>query len=99
MKFHEQMNVIIYGFHSMKFVTLLQANTVEDQLTILFNSLTIEYIVSILWHQHEMVSDLTIAMAKTVQFQRVSHPSHRWLATSVATVPKTSLFYKKKGVR
>jgi hypothetical protein len=52
----------------MKFVTLLHANIVEDQLAILFNSLTIEYIVSILWHQHDMVSDLTIAMAKTVQF-------------------------------
>lgn len=45
------------------------ANVIEDQLTILFNSLIVEYIVSILWHQNGMVGNLTIAMAKTVQFQ------------------------------
>ena len=44
-----------------------------------------------------MVSNLTIAMAKTVQFQHISHPGHRWVAPPVAMVPKTSSFYKKSN--
>jgi len=39
-----------------------------------------------------VVGDLTIAMAKTAQFQRLSHPSHRWVAPPVAKVPKTTRF-------
>ena len=95
MKFHKQVNVIIYNFKSMKLVALLNTNVIEDQLTILFNLLAVEYIVSILWHQHEMVGNLTIAMAKTVQFQRVSHPSYRRLAPPMAMVPNQAHFTKK----
>ena len=62
--------MILYNFHGMNFIALLHTNIVEDQLAILFNLLIVEYPVSILRHQHDVVSDLTIAMAKTVQFQR-----------------------------
>ena len=84
--------MILYNFHGMNFIALLHANIVEGQLAILFNLLIVEYPVSILRHQHDVVSDLTIAMAKTVQFQRLSHPSHRWVAPPVAKVPKTTSF-------
>jgi hypothetical protein len=76
----------------MNFIALLHANIVEDLLAILFNSLIIEYLVSILWHQYDVVGNLTIAMAKTAQFQRLSHPSHRWVAPPVAKVPNTISF-------
>jgi hypothetical protein len=79
----------------MKLVALLNANIIEDQLTILFNLLTVEYIVSILWHQNKMVGNLTIAMAKTVQFQRISHPGYRRLAPPMAMVPNQAHFTKK----
>ena len=59
------MNVIIYDFHCMHFIAFFSANTTENQLAILFNSLIVEYIVSILRHQDDVVSNLTIAMAKT----------------------------------
>jgi hypothetical protein len=39
-----------------------------------------------------VVGDLTVAMAKTAQFQRLSHPSHRWVASPVAKVPKVPSF-------
>jgi hypothetical protein len=42
-----------------------------------------------------VVGDLTIAMAKAAQFQRLSHPSHRWLAPPVAKVPKVSSFQNR----
>ncbi len=84
--------MILYNFHGMNFVALLHANIVEDQLAILLTCFIVEYPVSILRHQHDVVGDLTIAMAKTAQFQRVSHPSHRWLAPPVAKVPKTTPF-------
>jgi len=88
----KQVNMILYNFHSMNFVTLFHANIVENQLAILFKLLIVEYPVSILRHQHDVVGDLTIAMAKTVQFQRLSHPSHRWVSPPVAKVPKTTSF-------
>ena len=94
MEFQEQVNMILYNLQSMDFVAVLCANIVEYRLAILFNPLIVEYIVSILRHQHDVVGNLTIAMAKTVQFQRLSHPSqggwnHLWLWCQ-----KTS-FYKK----
>ena len=88
MEFQEQVNMICHKFQFMNFVPLLHADILKDQLAILFNSSIVEYLVSILWHQHEVVGDLTIAMAKTAQFQRFSHPSHRWVAPPVAKVPR-----------
>jgi len=76
-EFQEQVNMIIYNFQSMDFVAFLCANIVEYRLAILFNSFIVEYLVSILRHQHDVVGNLTIAMAKTAQFQCLSHPSHR----------------------
>ena len=87
--------MIIHNFQGMNFVTLLHANIVEDQLAILFYSLIIEYAVSVLRHQYDVVGNLTIAMAETVQFQRLSHPSHRWVAPPVAKVPKTASLLKE----
>ncbi len=86
------MDMILYNFHGMNFVAFLHADIIEDYLAILFNLLIVEYSVSILWHQYDVVGDLTIAMAKTAQFQRLSHPSHRWVAPSMAKVPKQPLF-------
>jgi hypothetical protein len=82
--------MILHDFNGMNFVALFLANILENQLAILFNSPIVEYLVSILRHQHDVVGDLTIAMAKTAQFQRISHPSHRWVAPLVAKVPKTT---------
>jgi hypothetical protein len=76
-EFQEQVNMILHNFHSMNFVALFHANIFEDQLAILFNFSVVEYSVSILRHQYDVVGDLTVAMAKTAQFQRLSHPSHR----------------------
>jgi len=95
MEFQKQVDVILYNFHGMNFVALLHANIVEDRFAILFKLLVAEYPVSILGHQHDVVGDLAIAMAKTAQFQRLSHPSHRWVAPSVAKVPKKPHFKKK----
>ncbi len=80
----------------MNFVALLHANIFEDQLAILFNLSIVEYSVSILGHQHDVVGDLTIAMAEAAQFQRLSHPSHRWVAPPVAKVPSTTSSQKKQ---
>ncbi len=79
----------------MNFVALLQANIFEDQLAILFYLPIVEYFVSILGHQHNVVGNLAIAMAETAQFQRISHPTvggwhHLWLRASSLTN------YKKK---
>ena len=82
--------MIRHKFHSMNSVALLHADIFEDQLAILFNSSIAEYLVSILRHQHDVVGDLTIAVAKTAQFQRLSHPSHRWVAPPVAKLPSTT---------
>ena len=65
MEFQKQVNVILYNFHRMNFVSMLHANIIEDQLAILFNLLIVEYLVSILRHQHDVVGYLAIAMAKT----------------------------------
>ena len=88
MEFQEQVNVIRHKFQCMNFVALLHADIFKDQLAILFNLSIVEYLVSVLRHQHDVVGDLTIAMAKTAQFQRLSHPSHRWVAPPVAKVPR-----------
>ena len=61
--------MIRHYFHCMKFVALLHADIFKDQLAILFNSSIVEYLVSVLWHQYDVVGDLTIAVAKTAQFQ------------------------------
>ena len=92
MEFKEQMNMIFCNFNGMNFVALLQANVLEDQLTILFNLLIVEYPVSILWHQHDVVSDLTIAMAKTAQFQCYHILTIGGVAPPMAEVPRTSSF-------
>ena len=92
MDFKEQVNMILCKFYSMNLIPMIHANIFEDQLAILFNSPFVEYLVSILRHQHDVVGNLTIAMAKTAQFQRLSHPSHRWVAPPVAKVPKTTSF-------
>ena len=92
MEFNEQVNMVLCNFNGMNFVALLHANIVENQLAIFFNLLVIEYLVSILRHQHDVVGDLTIAMAKTAQVQCLSHPNHRWVAPPVAKVPRTSPF-------
>ncbi len=84
--------MIRHNFHCMNFVALLQADIFKNQLAILFNLSIVEYLVSVLRHQYDVVGDLTIAMAKTAQFQCLSHPSHRWLAPSVAKVLKQSQF-------
>ena len=49
----------------MNFVALLHANIFEDQLAILFCLPIVEYSVSTLGNQHDVVGDLTIAMAET----------------------------------
>ena len=87
--------MICYNFHGMNFVALLHANIFEDQLAILFYLPIVEYSVSILGHQHDVVGDLTIAMAETAQFQRISHPSHRWVAPPVAKGPSLTSLQKK----
>ncbi len=65
MEFQKKMNMILNNIHGMNSVALLHANIVEDQLAILFNMLVVEYLVSILRHQHDVVGYLTIAMAET----------------------------------
>ena len=65
MEFKEQVSMILCKLYGMNFIALLDANIFEDQLAILFNSPIIEYPVSILRHQHDVVGNLTIAMAKT----------------------------------
>ena len=65
MEFQKQVHMIFYHFHGMYFVAIFSTNATENQLAILFKSLIVEYIVSILRHQYDVVSNLTIAMAKT----------------------------------
>ena len=57
------------NLYGMNPVSLLIADISEDELAILFNSPIVEYLVSILGHQHDVVGDLTVAMAKAAQFQ------------------------------
>ena len=88
MEFQEQVNMIRHNFYSMNFISLLHANIFEDQLAILFNSHIIEYFVSILGHQHDVVGDLTIAMAEAAQFQAyhilaIGGWHHLWLRCQV----------------
>jgi hypothetical protein len=88
MDFKEQVNMILCKFYSVNLIPMIHANIFEDQFTILFNSPFVEYLVSILRHQHDVVGNLAIAMAKTAQFQRLSHPSHRRVAPPMAKVPR-----------
>ena len=88
MEFQEQVNMIRNNFYSMNFISLLRANIFEDQLAILFNSPIIEYFVSILGHQYDVVGDLTIAMAEAAQFQAyhilaIGGWHHLWLRCQV----------------
>ena len=46
------------NLYGMNPVSLLIANISEDELAILFNSPIVEYPVSILGHQHDVVGDL-----------------------------------------
>jgi hypothetical protein len=66
MELQKQVNMIVYYFHCMYFITIFDTNVTENQLAILFNSFIVEYTVSILRHQYDVVGNLTIAMAKTV---------------------------------
>jgi len=75
--------MILYKFHGMNSIAVFLADIIDDQLAILFDLLFIENIVSILWHQHDVVCNLAIAMAKTAQFQRVSHPIYSWVAPPI----------------
>jgi hypothetical protein len=95
-EFQEQVNMIRHNFYGMNLVALLHANIFEDQLEIFFNPPIVEYSISILGHQHDVVGDLTIAMAEATQFQCLSHPSHRWVAPPVAKVPSTTSSQKKQ---
>jgi len=104
MEFKEQMNMILCNFNGVNFVALLQANIFEDQLTILFNLLIVEYPVSILRHQHDVVSDLTIATAKTAQFQcyhilAIDGWHHLWLKCREHPHLKEVMYYRFKRAR
>jgi hypothetical protein len=56
----------------MYFVAFFYANTTENQLAIFFNSLIIEYTVSILRYQHDVVGNLTAAHSnETFKFVRI----------------------------
>ncbi len=89
MEFQEQVNMILYNFYGMNFVALLNANIVEDQLAILFNLLIVEYPVSILRHQHDVVGDLTIAIWLKLRNSNAYHIlaiggwHHLWLRCQV----------------
>jgi hypothetical protein len=61
--------MIRYNLYGVNPVSLLLANISEYQLAILFNLPVVEYFVTILGHQHDVVGDLTVAMAKAAQFQ------------------------------
>jgi hypothetical protein len=78
---------------------MIHANIFEDQLAILFNSPFVEYLVSILRHQHDVVGNLTIAMAKTAQFQRLSILAiggwhHLWLKCQEYSQLKEVMLYQ-----
>ena len=80
--------MIRYNFHGMNLVALLHANIFDDQLAILFNLPIVEYSVSILGHQHDVVGDLTIAMAEAAQFQAyhilaIGGWHHLWLKCQI----------------
>ena len=57
--------MILYNFHGMNSIAVLLADIINDQLAILFNLPFIEDLVSILWHQQDVVGNLAIAMAET----------------------------------
>ena len=57
--------MILYNFHGMNSISVLPADIINDQLAILFNLPFIEDLVSILWHQQDVVGNLAIAMAET----------------------------------
>ena len=45
-----------------------------------------------------MVGDLTIGIAKTSQFQCLSHPSHRWLLPPVAMASKNLILERSDNL-
>ncbi len=94
MEFQKQVHMVFYYFHGMYSIAFLSTNVFEDRFAILFNSIVIEYFESVLRRQYEVVGDLTIAVAKTTQFQCLSHPSHRWLQPPVAMVSKNFILKK-----
>ena len=57
--------MILYNFHGMNSIAVLLADIIDDQLAILFYLPFIEDLVSILWHQQDVVCNLAIAMAET----------------------------------
>lgn len=57
--------MILYNFHGMNSIAVFLADIINDQLAILFNLPFIEDLVSILWHQQDVVGNLAIAMAET----------------------------------
>ena len=57
--------MILYNFHGMNSIAVLLADIIDDQLAILFNLPFIEDLVSILWHQYDVVGNLAVAMAET----------------------------------
>lgn len=57
--------MILYNFHGMNSIAVFLADIINDQLAILFNLPFIEDLVSILWHQRDVVGNLAIAMAET----------------------------------
>jgi hypothetical protein len=85
--------MIINNLQSMDLVTLFGAYVIENRLAILFNTLAIEYIVSIPWHQHNVIGNLAIAMAETMQLQALSHPGLLKLALKQASA-KNNLILK-----
>ena len=48
----------------MNSIAVLLADIIDDQFAILFILPLIEDVVSILWHQHDVVCNLAIAMAE-----------------------------------
>ncbi len=98
MEFDEQVNMILHNFHGMHYVALLHANIIENQFAILFYLPIVEYPVSVLRHQYDVVGNLAVAMAKTAQLQCLSHPSHRWVAPPVAKVLAKNLILKRSNV-
>ncbi len=90
--------MIFYHFNGMNLMASFGTNVVEDRLAILFNSLIVEYSVSVLRHQYDVVGNLTIAMAKTMQFQCLSHPSHRWATPPVAMVSKNLILKRSNDL-
>ena len=77
--------MVLHNFHSMNFIAVLPADIIDDKFAILFNLSFIEDLVSILWHQYDVVGNLTIAMAEAAQLQD---------GRAKRNPPKTSIQYQ-----